>query len=145
MSVAQPIGNRRPAGIFHLSTGLLDYCSCGHNPPLIVSKEGQLRSLEAGGLPLGLFPDQLPKGFNTILGPGERLLLYTDGVTEAMNASQAEFGEERLMEFMARAQELSAKSLVAGVFSAVEEYAGGVDQSDDITCLAIRRVSDACA
>jgi phosphoserine phosphatase RsbU/P len=132
-------------GIFHPSTGLLGYCNCGHNPPLVASRDGQVRSLEAGGLPLALFPSQSPKGFSTVLGAEEKLLLFTDGVTEAMNASQAEFGEERLRELVAKARELNAKGLVAGVFSAVEEYARGTEQSDDITCLAIRRIPDACA
>jgi sigma-B regulation protein RsbU (phosphoserine phosphatase) len=131
--------------VLHTSTGLLEYCNCGHNPPFIVSKGGELSALKASGLPLGLFPGRTPQAHSTILKPEDRLFVFTDGVTEATNASHAEFGEERLTQLLSMARDLSAKDLVGRIFSCVEEHAGGSEQSDDITCLAIRRITTANA
>jgi sigma-B regulation protein RsbU (phosphoserine phosphatase) len=131
--------------VFHASSGLLEYCNCGHNPPFIVSKGGELSALKGSGLPLGLFPGRTRQAHSTVLKPEDGLFVFTDGVTEATNASNAEFGEERLTEVLAMARDLRAKDLVGKIFSCVDEHAGGSEQSDDITCLAMRRITTANA
>ncbi len=127
--------------VYNTTTGLLEYCNCGHNQPIAIARDGGLRELTGGGLPLALFPGQAPKAFTTILNPEDRLLAFTDGVTEAMDASHTEFGEARLNDALLRAHKRCARELVADVFSALEGFAGAAPQSDDITCLALRRKS----
>jgi len=124
--------------VLNYRTGLLEYCNCGHNHPLIVNSSGELRTLTGSGLPLALFPGRVPQVFSTILNSEDRLLIFTDGVTEAMNSSDTEFGETRLQEVMSASRDLAVQELIAGVFDAVKEFASGSEQSDDITCLAIR-------
>ncbi len=125
--------------ILNIRTGLLEYGNCGHNPPFILPADADPRALDdAASLPLALFPDLKPQVFSTMLSPGDALLLYTDGVTEATDHSLCEFGEERLQATLAASRNLPAKDLAARIFSSVAGFASGAEQSDDITCLTLR-------
>ena len=125
-------------GILDLRTGFLEYCNCGHLPPQILSRRNEPRSLPGACLPIGLFPDQTPQARTVALNTGDKLFLFTDGITEAMNVSGVEFGEERLEASIKAFRDLPALELVLGVISAVEEFTRGAEQSDDITCLTMR-------
>jgi serine phosphatase RsbU (regulator of sigma subunit) len=125
-------------GILDLRTGLLEYCNCGHIPPVVLSHDTDLRRLPGSGLPIGLFPDQTQQVHAVALVPEDRLFLFTDGITEAMSVSGVEFGEDRLEASITALRALPASELVLGVISAVKEFTHGAEQSDDITCLAIR-------
>ena len=92
-----------------------------------------------GGIALGVVPD-FQYGQETVtLSPGDILMLYTDGVTEAMNADDQEFGLERLREIFAASPPKNSQECNVRVFEAVKAFAGDTPQSDDVTCLTFHR------
>ncbi len=120
------------------TTGALNYINAGHNPPLIVGSTGVKAQLAATGPAIGLLPD-LDFGIQQAhLDPGDTLLIYTDGITEARNAQRALFTEERLFGLLEQSA-TSAAELLAQVEASVRRHIGEAEQSDDITLLAIRR------
>ena len=125
-------------GVLNLKTGKLRYGNCGHNAPYILGPSG-IRSLPATGIPVGLMGDRSPVAAKTTLEPGESLVLFTDGVTEAMNPRFEEFGTERLEALLAAATDLSPTSLLTEIYRAVDIFGEGAEQADDITGLVIRR------
>ena len=126
--------------VFNPSNGLLNYANGGHNPPIIVHPDGSSALLPAtGGIALGVAPKFQYEESSVILDPGDTLVLYTDGVTEAMNAEGEEFGLDRLRDLFTNAAPRSPKETNAAIFEAVSAFAGDTPQSDDITCLACRR------
>ena len=126
-------------GILHLKTGELRYSNAGHNPPLIM-KPGQRP--EWLTLPeacfLGIFDDTRYETRSVILEPGDLLLAYTDGVTEAMNNEGSLYSEERLSELFEKCRDIPADRLIGEVLQSVHDFTGAVTQSDDITLLALR-------
>ena len=126
--------------VYDSSSGRITYASGGHNAPLIVRADGSSKLLPlTGGIALGLAPD-LEYGQTTVtLEPGDIVILYTDGVTEAMNAAGEEFGIEPLQKIFAESPPRSAEEANMTVFEAVSAFAGETAQSDDITCLTLRR------
>jgi serine phosphatase RsbU (regulator of sigma subunit) len=127
------------------SSGAARFVSAGHTHCLLVRSDGSPVWLESTGLPLGMLPPGLPFGATDLhVGPGDRLLLFSDGVTEAQDAAGEEFGEARLLELVRAAEGRSAAGLVASVFDAIDAFAGDAPQYDDITLLVLeRRVSPA--
>jgi phosphoserine phosphatase RsbU/P len=124
---------------FDPRSGELEYVSCGHLPPLLRRAGGVVERLSAGGLPVGLFDQLKPKVRQGTMHPGDLLFLYTDGVTEAVDTEDREFGEERLLDLMAHSQGDSAAEAITRVTAAVGEFSRGEPQFDDLTCLAITR------
>jgi phosphoserine phosphatase RsbU/P len=127
-------------GILNVRTGELQFAAAGHNPPYRITPERAptVLTAEAGGLPLGLFEAESYGTRSLVLLPGETLVLYTDGVTEAMNVGGQQFTSARLMAFLQRSNIPSAVDLVNGVVAAVGEFAAGREQWDDLTVLAVR-------
>jgi phosphoserine phosphatase RsbU/P len=116
--------------------GVLGYANAGHNPPLLARTSGQVEALHPSGLVLGVFPDAEYTGREVALHKGDRLLLYTDGVTEARNRDDDEFGEERLSSALARHRHLGALELHAAVMQEVTRFATAGFQ-DDATLLVV--------
>ncbi|WP_051305089.1 SpoIIE family protein phosphatase [Chitinilyticum litopenaei] len=127
-------------GVLDLHSGALRYANAGHNPPLILRADGRCEVLRSvSGPALGAFEDMDYTGYAAQLQAGEWLLLYTDGVTEAMDGEGRLYGEARLLaQFAALAPQGSAASLIRALMADLALHAGGTDQSDDITLLAIR-------
>lgn len=125
-------------GIVETATGRMEYGQGGHNPPILVPAQGEPRYEPSGGMPLGVFADAKFGQRALALKRGETLLVYTDGVTEAMNPRRELFGEERLKEAVRGKADLSAEMLTQRVVRAVAQYASGAEPSDDITLLAIK-------
>ena len=136
------------AGVLDLQTGAVCYSSAGHNPPVLLkgSSASFLPAVQAA--PLGLFEDSTYNSQETQLGPGDTLLLYTDGITEATSPDNTLFGEDRLLEACLAAQKLShenaqgeqgltPESLCRHILECVRAHASTCRQSDDITLLAI--------
>jgi phosphoserine phosphatase RsbU/P len=91
-----------------------------------------------GSLPLGLLEDETYPSSHIQLDPGDTLLLYTDGITEAEDKDRQLFQDERLKKVFSRYQDASLQQLQDGISSAIEEFTGGVSQSDDVTLLVVR-------
>ena len=118
--------------------GELTYCNAGHNPPLLISKHG-VRRLATGGLIVGLFEEATYEQEVVTLSPGDTLVTFSDGVTEASNGDGIEFGDERILErVQASPSAIEPGELVAQVIAAVREFTVGEPQGDDITVLVVR-------
>lgn len=119
------------------ATGRLRYVNCGHNPPILLKRAGNVQRLSATAGVLGAFPDWQCTVEEVAMDVGDSLVLFTDGVTEAANLDGEEFGEERLIAALCEhRREPSAQALEA-VTRAVQEY-GGKDQADDLTMIVAR-------
>ena len=128
--------------VFDPQTGGLTYANGGHNPPLVIHADGSSTLLpQTGGIMLGVMDGFTFEQSAYTLERGETLVLYTDGVTEAMNEDAEEFGVERLVEVFESDPSHAAdpKAATEAIFNAVHEFAGDAPQSDDITCLTICR------
>jgi sigma-B regulation protein RsbU (phosphoserine phosphatase) len=126
-------------GLLESGTGVLRYVSAGHNPGLLVKSSGEVRRLESTGVPLGMFPSASWREETLELSRGDLLALYTDGLTEAVNETDEEFGLERLSALLAEGRELPAQALCERTFAAVADFAGRMPQYDDQTLLLVRR------
>jgi len=127
-------------GVLDLQTGDLAYASAGHDSPFILGSAKALRQLTTeGGPPLGAIEEFRYPIDRDRLEPGEVLLLYTDGVTEAENADHALYGRKRLAVTLARSPAKDARDLVTAVFEDVRHFVGQAEPADDITLLALRR------
>jgi phosphoserine phosphatase RsbU/P len=126
-------------GVLDTRTGELQFANAGHNPPYVFLADGTFRGLEdKGGPMLGLFPDLKYDFATTRLAPGEGILVYTDGVTEARNTADEFFNEERVEEYLASHAREPVEQLVNGLHQYVQQFALGAPQADDITALALR-------
>ncbi len=127
-------------GIYDLQTGQIDYTNAGHNPPYILHADGSVEMLKNdGNLVLGVMEGMKYKRNSLQLNPGDALVMYTDGVTEAENTEHAQFGESRLEAELAALKGAPSKQIVESVLAKVREFTAGAPQSDDITQLVIRR------
>ncbi len=122
------------------ASGELSYANGGHNSPLIVHADGTSDLLPlTGGIALGVVPDLEYAQKTVTLLPGDTLVLYTDGVTEAMSVDGEEFGTQRLQEVFVGPNSKNGQEASQAVFQAVSSFAGDTPQSDDITCLTLCR------
>lgn len=125
-------------GIFEPATGRLDYANGGHNPPLLRHADGQTGWLEpTGDMALGVMSDIPYTSASVQLEPGDVLLAYTDGVTEAFNAKLEAYGEQRLLDLLKQSTDAAPRAVVEQLFSEVARFADGAPQSDDITVAAL--------
>lgn len=127
-------------GIYEDATRRLRYANCGHNPPLLLRGESAER-LAATVTVLGLFEEWECTVAEAQLAAGDILAIYTDGIVEAMNANQEEFGEVRLVRILQENRLLDAPSLLRTVVTAVQQFGSG-EQSDDLTLLVARVTPD---
>lgn len=114
------------------------FTNAGHNPPFWVDSKGGLKELITGGVVLGMLPNMAYQTEQFSLQPQDRIILYTDGITEAQNKSDEEFGEERLKRLIAQESRSGSKELIQKLVDAVKQFNGTVAQSDDITVVVIR-------
>jgi sigma-B regulation protein RsbU (phosphoserine phosphatase) len=125
-------------GILDASNRTLSYSNAGHNPPMLIGADGTTSFVDRGEQPLGMFRDTRYHEYYHTFKPGEILVLYTDGVTEAMNLADEEFGRDRLAAAVKDASELGARELVASMQRAVLEWTDGIGSSDDATFFVIK-------
>ena len=127
-------------GCVDLKTGEMTYCNGGHNPIIIIDPDGSPKYIDAKpNLAAGLFEDFPYEQECTTLAMGSRLVIYTDGVTEAENASEDQFGEDRLIDFCRRADSgLPSEEFAAALLAEVKDFTGENDQNDDITIMSVR-------
>jgi len=118
--------------------GKLISCNAGNNHPYLVSRDGSVRRLEKGGLPIGPFEGATYEEEETPLRPGDTLILYSDGVSDAADANDEAFGEERLLKCLNGACALEPEKLIEHVLGQVRAFAADRPQFDDITLLVVR-------
>jgi len=125
-------------GVVDTRTGVMSYANAGHNPPVRVTRDGRAEMIQpSGDVALGVM-DGLEYGTGTLaLAPGEALLLYTDGVTEAFNPTDEPYGEGRLLDILSKRGGASAETIVTSLVADVAEFVAGAPQSDDLTSLAL--------
>ena len=121
-------------GLLHLDTGCMDYCNCGHNPPVL---DGQFLKMQYDNQPLGLWEDDPFYGETIADIRGKQLLIYTDGLNEAENAKQELLGNNRLLELMADTQSLDSHQVIDMLKEAVERHRAGAEPNDDLTLMCI--------
>ncbi len=126
-------------GIMNMKTGELEYANAGHNPPYMMRGGTSIEVLQStGDIILGCFEDH-PYSTSTVqLKPGDGILLFTDGVTEAFNKAEEVYGEPRLESLLTASLKLSSEQIVNVIVEDVNLYSTGVPQSDDITLLSLR-------
>ncbi len=129
--------------VFDPESGVITYANGGHNNPMLLHPDGTSEELAStGGVALGVMPGLKYEQDSITLEPGDTLVLYTDGVSEAMNSGGEEFGMDRFRQIFAGTHPTSARQVNELILRAVSDFAGGVPQSDDVTCLVLRKVGD---
>lgn len=120
-------------------TRMFRYVNAGHNPPIVLRADGTVERLSAGGLILGIMKTMIPyEEGSIVLHKGDCIVMYTDGVSEAMDINGVDYTEERLEEFVRRHHESSAEHLIASIRNEIERHTLGAPQSDDITMVVLK-------
>jgi phosphoserine phosphatase RsbU/P len=117
----------------------LIYVNAGHNNPILRRRSGTIERLEAGGVPFGIMDMPYQSG-ERILEPGDWLAVFTDGVIEAENPHQQEYGEIRLMTLLHSGVMLSPQMLLNSILTDLDRFVGNAPQHDDVTCVLIKAV-----
>ena len=125
-------------GVLDASNKTLAYTNAGHNPPLLMDADGTARFIERGGLPLGMFRDTRYYEYYQAIEPGQLLVLYTDGATEANGANGEEYGRERLEAAVRASRHLSARELITAIQQDVLAWTDGRGASDDMTFFIVK-------
>jgi sigma-B regulation protein RsbU (phosphoserine phosphatase) len=124
--------------VIDCATDTVTFTNAGHNPPILMRSDGSIERLAAGGTVLGLSAETSFDRGTATLRPGDRLVLFTDGITEAERADEAEFGDDRLIEALQSLRHLSARELVESLIAEVREFTGGAFRDDaTLVCVAI--------
>jgi phosphoserine phosphatase RsbU/P len=123
-------------------TGTLAFLNAGHNPPIIAHAAGTVEHLASGGFPLGIMTDSFYREGHTQIQPGDVLVAYSDGVTEAVNPAGEEFGAQRLYEVIARNLDASASGIRDRIEAALSKWAQGTPAADDITLVIVKRQAE---
>lgn len=125
-------------GLADLTTGHLEYCNAGHNPPIIADGDSQPEFLEMiPNAPIGLFPGLDYEGEQIDNIKGRTLFIYTDGLNEAENRQQEQFGDDRLLESLRNIRFSSARQLIDSLKTQVETHRDGADPNDDLTMMCL--------
>jgi sigma-B regulation protein RsbU (phosphoserine phosphatase) len=125
-------------GTLDASNRTLAYTNAGHNPPLLMEVDGQAHFEERGGVPLGMFRDSRYYEYYMTLEPGQVLVLYTDGATEAMNPAGDEYGRDRLVEAVRQCRQLGAREMIDFIHRDVIDWTDGLGAHDDVTFFIVK-------
>jgi sigma-B regulation protein RsbU (phosphoserine phosphatase) len=125
---------------YHPEARTLDYVNAGHNPPIVRRASGAIERLEAGGIPLGIL-DNPPYASGTVtLQPGDWVVLFSDGVSEAENVRGQEYGEDRLFYNIHAGAATSPAALLQRIMGDIDAFVGNAPQHDDVTCMLLKAV-----
>jgi phosphoserine phosphatase RsbU/P len=114
------------------------YINAGHNNPILRRANGSIERLDVGGLPLGIQPDAKYESASVILAPGDWLIIFTDGLVEAENARQEEYGETQLLSVINSAAAATPAEMLNRLMAEVDLFVGATPQHDDVTCLLVK-------
>jgi len=120
-------------------TGDMAYINAGHNVPILRRTSGAVQRLEAGGIPIGIFAETPYQVGTTLLERGDWLVIFTDGVVEAVNQEDEEYGEPALLRLVDRESASSPAELLRSLMADLDRHVGNTPQHDDITCLLLKR------
>lgn len=126
-------------GVWEPATERFIYANAGHNPPLLMRPNGRFNELPGHGIALGVLPEIEMDSYAVHLRPGETIIFYTDGVTEALNEDYDEFGMQRLRVAASGAARLNAPGIVGRITDSIRDHAGDSPQFDDITLIVMKR------
>ncbi len=118
----------------------LTYINAGHNAPILRRSSGTIERLSNGGLPLGMWTDKSYESGDVTLQPGDWVVIFTDGVVEAENSRQEEYGEERLLNVLHGGATATPDELLRRVMSDLDAFVGQTPQHDDVTCMLVKAV-----
>jgi sigma-B regulation protein RsbU (phosphoserine phosphatase) len=137
--VQRGTGNRFVTFFFGIldSGGNCTYVNAGHNPPFLLGRDGSMKELTAGGMVLGLFAGAQYEAATIKLQPDDHLVLFTDGVVEALNTAGEEFGMERLVALLRENARATAPEILARLQEAVLSFSANAPQHDDITMMVL--------
>jgi sigma-B regulation protein RsbU (phosphoserine phosphatase) len=126
------------SGIINLKTGFIELCNAGHNPPLLLEKSGKVKKIGLfPAIPLGIMEYHKFRTEKVQMEPGDRMVLYTDGITEALNIRGELFTDQRFRQVLRDKMNADVPSLVKGVVDSIHDFSAGVEQADDITLLIL--------
>ena len=126
-------------GVLDVARHTLRFSNAGHEWPFLIGHDNTIRRLKVGGLMLGLIEHTSFEDEEISMGPGDLLVIQSDGVSEAMNASQEQFSEEKLQQLLLASKDLPASGIIDAIVKEVRKHAGANPQSDDITIMVIKR------
>jgi sigma-B regulation protein RsbU (phosphoserine phosphatase) len=126
-------------GLWDAASGEVCFSSAGHNPPLLIRADGSAEQLEAKGIALGVIRDIPVQEKTVILEPGDMLVAYTDGVTEALRSDNSEFGVLGLKSALVKMRKRPAQEIATGVLRTIDDFVAGEAQFDDITMIVLKR------
>lgn len=127
-------------GILDATAHQINYCSAGHDPPYFVPANGEVRRLKPTGLALGVLDQFAYEKDVLAMGPGDVLVVYSDGVPDSVDKTDTQFGTDRLEAVIAEHHTASAQVLVEQIMRAVTEHAGKTPQFDDVTVVVVKRI-----
>src|ERR1700729_2353152 len=116
----------------------LDYINAGHNNPILRRAGGEVERLDKGGLPYGIIPEAKYESATVTIAPGDWLIIFTDGLVEAENARQEEYGEARLMGAIAAGAGATPAEMLNRLMAELDLFVGNTPQHDDVTCLLVK-------
>jgi sigma-B regulation protein RsbU (phosphoserine phosphatase) len=129
-------------GLLDTGTHTLTYASAGHNPPILFRRGQDPGLLQARGIILGCFEEAIYSEESLSLAPGDTLIIYSDGITEAIDSSEEEFGLEKLKKVAASVAPQPARSLNQSIIDQVRQHQDDAPQLDDMTIVSLRRTSE---
>jgi phosphoserine phosphatase RsbU/P len=116
----------------------VDYINAGHNNPILRRVSGQIERLDVGGLPLGIQPEVKYECATVTLAPGDWLIIFTDGLVEAENARQEEYGEPRLLTAIEASKSVEPGEMLKRLMAELDLFVGNTPQHDDVTCMLLK-------
>jgi phosphoserine phosphatase RsbU/P len=116
----------------------LDYINAGHNNPILRRTSGQIERLDIGGLPFGIQPDVTYKSESVTLAPGDWLVIFTDGLVEAVNARDQEYGEPRVLSVIEAGKADEPGAMLKRLMAELDLFVGSTPQHDDVTCMLLK-------
>ena len=125
-------------GVLHSSENKITYCNAGHNEPILIDQAGNVSRLKEGGIVVGILPGMIYEEKTIDFLSGSLLVVYSDGITEAMDSNEQEFGEERLISLIKNNKNLSPSDLINLIINTVNDHAGNAEQMDDMTLVIIK-------
>ncbi len=117
---------------------VFNYINAGHNTPILRRSNGAIERLDVGGLPIGIQPEAKYESASVALAPGDWLIIFTDGLVEAENTRQEEYGETRLLSTIAAGAATAPAEMLNRLMAELDLFVGATPQHDDVTCLLVR-------